>query len=509
MLSMKEGAMAQYPELRTPVIENGEKLYDREKVMKQWELLSTLAMREIKVDPDLRAQVVELAALPLSEKLGKAFFDILRTNENASVQRLAERYADGDLYKMLSLDEVPDELIVPDIINAPGYHPHRPGDEISPEGSDGLTNPERDLISDRYIVGRNVKRLILGAEILDNPDIEVDESGRLELPSGISITVDPEKADQVTDLMNPDGWTTNRQWKDRVYEVSTDAGQYIMKERKTNKHRHLKERGHRDGITSQQEFATARFFESIGTTNSGDVDMRFEHPVGFVEYPDGYSFTMFEKEEHMWPIGDFGRGERAVQGMYAYEMIDNPEHYECEFQIYKGLAEVIEESPEIFDIEIKSGRIKTPLDFESFAKVKAEFDIDMAGLMYDRTLAKHGFNNTDHDGYAFKIYKSSEQRRARLEMIGFDFEYYKFDQVPGQREEEDDMIVVGYIKDKLSRLTSNSRMKWSDNTERTVMEEILYMAMLSKAFPEHFDGGVQLRKDHDLTDSFNFSNRVR
>ena len=431
---------------------------------RQWMIVTEVARRAIAVNSEVRSTAIALAAEPLNETLPnkalKRFSGI-----DSRIARIAETTA-TTLGKRLQLDAVPDKVIVPDITHAPSLFNRQSAArsleltvKYDPEGYPrslaqvvrtsqrvpGISYAERKLVAQRYRYARDVKMLGLAAELYDDPlspaDL-VDGVLTKELPSGIKIGLSADSYTVNPDLLDPSKWESRRQLKDRVYVVKVGGTEYIQKERKTARHTDTKKNGHRDGLTSQQEFEVAREFAGLGTVIHEDVSLKWEQSVGFVEFPDGYQFTIFEKvpdlekNVELWKVTD--------------EICQHKEAYKEEFNEVKNAARTIynERDDLLYDKRFEKSstksrvsfiyklRRKKPVDadripllndelsFEEFAELKARSLQEEARDLLTNTIYEKGYVNSDLDGYVITMHKGA---RVRMQIIGFDFEYYKKD----------------------------------------------------------------------------------
>ncbi len=434
---------------------------------RQWSIVTEAARRAIIADNTVRSTATALATYPLSEGLPKIAVEQLSTAD-PRIARMAKTSA-ATLGRRLSLAAVPDKVIAPDITNAPRLYDRKQAanslaltvkydseryprtlehvaDEIRVRP--GISGAERKLVAQRYRYARDVKLLGLSAELHDHP-IEINPADNPDevlthiLPSGIKLGIKAEAYAANPDLLDPVAWKGRRQLKDRVYEVRIGGIDYIQKERKTTRHTDTKKNGHRDGLTSQQEFEVAQEFAGLGTIEQGDVSLRWEKPVGFVEFPDGYQFALFEKEPDLQDDSAPHDITRAI--------IDSKEAYQEEFDAVKEAAKIIyDERDDLLYKEVNKVS-KAPLfqrvrkllrgksdatdamnddvaedelTFDEFAELKAKSLRDEAKELLEHTMYKKGYVNSDLDGYAINVQKGD---RVRLNIVGFDFEYYEKD----------------------------------------------------------------------------------
>ncbi len=416
------------------------------KVDRHWLALTEAARRAIIVSPDVRHGAATFTEEPLSEVLPQIAMSKLSESDPRTA-RLAKRMG-KTLGPVLELDPVPDERLMPDISNAPPLL--RRGDEIGylaglRSGTSehyvdslrdtrervkqfpGVTQAERGLVARRYRYARDVKQLGLMAELLEQPIVSPEARDGVithELSSGTKLVMTGEAFNDTPALFDPKRWESRSQLKDRVYVVTVDGKEYIMKERKTPRHTDVKEHGHKDGLTSQEEFEAAKEFSNLGTIRKGDIELRWEKPLGYVEFPDGYQFCLFESEPDLKTDG--------TEYHLLREIMDSAEEYTEEFEQTRERAKQIyrERKDLLGGFNDKEAQPTTPeLTFEEFAKLKARYLIGEARELLSQTLWDHGYTNSDSDGYAFRLHKG---RRPTIEIIGFDFEYYRKD--PKQAE---------------------------------------------------------------------------
>lgn len=246
--------------------------------------------------------------------------------------------------------------------------------------------------------------------------------------------------------MNPDAWQKRTQIKDRVYNVEVDGKSYIMKERKTARHTDVMAQGHRPGLTSAEEFAAAHTFAKLGTVRQGDIQLRWEKPLGYVEFPNGYQFAMFESEPGLdahYPL------EQLVQ-----EIVSNRDQFQDEYtQIAKQAKAIYEERTDLvkhldshnnplpkpkrfaftkasrqYKKEYQSLPAADELTFEQYAERKARIMIGEGKDLLADTILSQGYVNSDNDGYDIIVTKGNGvDKRPGLSIIGYDFEYYTAD----------------------------------------------------------------------------------
>ncbi len=412
------------------------------KIDYEWLALTEAARRAIITLPEVRHRAAAFTVEPLSETLPqKAISELAESDPRTA--RLA-RLMGKTLESVLELSPVPDELLTPDLGHAPSLL--RKEDEIDSltgwksdtsehyddllqdtrrqvEQFPGITDAERDLVARRYRYARDVKLLGLMAELQDQPLGSVEAKDGVithELKSGTKLVMTSEAFESSPTLLDPQKWEKRRQLKDRVYVVTVDGREYIMKERKTSRHTDVKKNGHKDGLTSQQEFEVAKEFSDLGTIRQGDIELRWEKPLGYVEFPDGYQFCLFESEPNLKTDGP--------KHQLAREILDSADEYTEEFeQVRERAKQVYDERKDLLrGFDDRDAEVAKPneLTFEEFAQLKANYVVEEAKELLSQITLDHGYANSDMDGYAFRLHKGN---RPTLEIIGFDFEYYAKD----------------------------------------------------------------------------------
>jgi hypothetical protein len=157
----------------------------------------------------------------------------------------------------------------------------------------------------------------------------------------------------------------------------------------------------------------------LGTTANaeGNVQLSWEAPIGYVEFPDGYQFCLFEKED------DLITSESVARSQLERIIIASREKYSEEF------AEITERAKKIYQEykeELFGGKDMPEFTFEDFAELKANYYmIEDARNMYQDAILKAGYINNDHDSFGFKIDNSGGA--PILKIIGMDFEYFEKD----------------------------------------------------------------------------------
>lgn len=425
----------------------------------QWLMATEAARRAILSNPQAREVVRAYVTTPIDETIPSQVMDAL-AETNPLVSRTL-RLSKAGLGALLGLEPVPRELLKPDITNAPSLQTAQYTEEILGSWLDmpdfleenpeylaeqlqdtadriekhpGVTDAEKRLAARRYRYARDVKMLALMSELVDQPGEESITDGLMTrtLPSGTELVITEEAYEKAPDLLNPAAWERRIQLKDRVYTVTVGGSDYLLKEKKTSYHTDTKEHGHIDGNNSKDEFAIARQFAELGTITEGDIQLHWERPLGYVEYPDGFQFCMFELEPGL--IAE-------PEGTLWRAIVAHPEAYQEEFEAVQTRAKNllaersdliqgrrIDDEEGYYDSQLRPDQPKArdELTFQEFAQLKAHYMTVAAGKFLERTLLEQGVVNGDVDGHAFRV-RDDDSARIVLEVVGFDFEYYKQD----------------------------------------------------------------------------------
>ncbi len=469
-------------------------------VERSWRLVTEVVRRDIIDDPKVRSLVSEFTTKPVSETLADEFIKSLSVADER-IGKLCARYQ-KDLGVCLALPPVPDEFLAPDLSNAETLV--LPEEELawlerfygkdSPMYSEGvqlaikagvflrgITRQERLLVARRYAYSRDVKLLALGAEILEQgSNITPTDTGEIVLPSRVKILIDESQDDAKADLLKPHLWEKRKQLKDRVYEIYVNGKKYLLKEKKTARHTDTKKGGHQEGQSSAQEFATSKQFQEKVEEEKGDIKIRWEKPVGFATYPDGFQFAIFEFEEGLIAYDD-------VNAKLTQEILNNRDQFREEYERVALLAKKYQNHPTVtLSFESRLSKqviekasallgIKNQVSFEDFALVKGlRMSRQACGLMKEAVI-KMGYENSDLDGYAFKVHV--DNGKVQLEIVGFDFEYYS--KIPEEYIAQTLERRMQFVKEWESR-RGVGFLQWGTGHSVTRMQKAVYFAMLER-----------------------------
>lgn len=471
----------QIPERKPVMSGETKKEFPDDQIDREWLQVTEIIRRRIIADPEMRKKVAHFATVPVTESLPKEFLEAIVLT-NSIIKELIEVFR-IKIIKYVSLPPVPDELIQPDITNASnllsvkGVVENLQKDlndetvektiqKFAEQGifTKGITWIEKEMILRRYRFAREVKLLALQAELIENQDnLQARSDSEIALPSGIRIHLNAANDRERENLLNPELWKKRRQLKDRVYEVQIGDKKYILKEKKTARHAHTQKRGHKDGNTSIEEFNVAKIFQERGTYMDDEIIISWERPIVAVTYPDGFQFTMYEFRE--------GLQKKMYDGLFDFEKIilENPERFREEYECIKAAIKKRTQpkkipvlSPEavpsaspapspphdlklhrflkFMGLKQDKKREEPPpepempeLTYKEYARVKIERIYNKLEYYRKKLIAENEYSNYDQDGFILTIDGSGD--KPRLNMFGFDFEY--FEKIDPERQKSD------------------------------------------------------------------------
>jgi len=404
---------------RIPILDaQSAKKFPSETIDQQWNLTTEVLKREIQNDHGTREAILPFVSSPVSEDLPDKVI-------NDNIGRIEKRFH-KQLGEYLELPAVPDELIHPDITNAPfhldpqtaleQYATTPYGKQWLDEAIDhgyfqkGITTEERAMVIKRYRLARDIKLLALAGEMRESGPISLDQNNEAKLPSGTQIFMNPRKVADHNELLNPVNWIKRRTIKDRVYEIEVAGKKYILKEKKTARHTDTKRHGHIEGLSSTDEFKTAAFFREHAMVNQDEIKVSWEDPIGYVVFLDGFQFTVFEFEKNFIP-------SLKMAEILTAAIIRHKDQFEMEFQNIAKEAKKLQKHK----TTIGYAEGDPSLSFESFARVKAMYWKDKAKRVLSDIITSNNYDNSDFDGYAYRIH---EDPQLTLEIVGMDFEYF-------------------------------------------------------------------------------------
>lgn len=479
-------------EQRIPIV-NAESQLSIDIIDQRWKLITEVIRRDLLVKPEVRQRLIQFSNQGVSEKLPEELIKSL-VDEDERVAALFTRYQQ-DLGQFLSLPVVPEDQIKPDLKHAtrlvdvekamadfselygkdsPAYIQRMQEYVNSGRFTYGITDEERTLATKRYAYSRDVKLLALSAEMVESgTDINLNNNGEVLLPSGTKIVIDP-KIPQTTrtDLLSPQLWEKRRQLKDRVYEIYVNDRKYLLKEKKTDRHTDTKQGGHVDGQLSSEEFEIAQNFQDNAQITQGDIKTGWEKPVGFVTFPDGFQFVVFEFEENLI-------SEEDLRGKLQVEIFNHQPQYQEEYNRVlqsnerKGILNTIATKLKL--------RKETPLTYQQFAILKANRIKKRAENLLKKTIIQMGYDNSDQDGFSFRI--NSDPNQFQLEIMGFDFEYYS--KIPDEEVQQKLARYNEFIEADLTKFDRRIPFfRWPDHSPVTKEHQQAYDKMLAEEMAE-------------------------
>lgn len=407
--------------IRTPVIDRERsEAFKIDDLDKEWNLVTETAKQNIFQNPDTRWALIGFTTTPVSESLPASFLSSVG-GVDPRVNRISSRYQ-RNLGAFLALPSVPDELLNPDLKTAPSIrHIHT--------STHGISDEERAMVDRRYRYARDVKLLALGAEMIEidrtslQPQTK-DDFTEYTLPSGTRIGIAIKDQQTVNDLLTPQLWEKRRQIHDRVYEIIVNGKRYILKEHKTP--RHMNTIVDNQNLTSEEELKVAQKLQNVGLKADG-IALNWEIPVGFVEFPDGFQFSVFEFLEGL------ESGEVIIGSILTQAIAANTARFTGEYeQIMRSYKRFLKH-PAARMRDKEAGRKQHPLRrflslssrpdelrFIDYAAVKAYRLREVAEYLLRITLIKAGYKDTD----SAKI-KRVNFDADLLELHKFDYEYFE------------------------------------------------------------------------------------
>lgn len=442
---------------RDPVID---KEIDTETIERPWQLVTEVARRAILTNPETRKVAEGFSLLPVSEQLPRQAVEELSlvSPHVKRVSKLTEK-----TLGILNLPSVPDAAIGSNLTMATGRLAYGDAEdaryrllaaedadeyqqyltELNEQHATGISWEEAELVLERSKMAGDIKLLGLTAELIDQPPAHLEpENGlvRHTLASGTKLVMTEQAFASTPALLNPQTWEKREQIKDRVFSVAIDGREYVMKEHKTNRHRDTIDT---DSVSSQEEFETAEHFADLGVIEGREVQLRWENPLGYVEFPDGYEFSIFDS------VPDLEIKPPSAQ--LTQQIVASRERYEAEYrEVIRGAQRIYEERPDLlsrFKYRIPNLPDSQPyfhddesthkyvmkdggdLTYEQFAGLKAgalfqEAQDFLRTARWDEGYINEGYsqqpNSKENDGFGFRVRDS----HPFLEIVGFDFEYY-------------------------------------------------------------------------------------
>lgn len=432
--------------------------FDIRDLQREWIDTTATLRKDIIHDPKLRKSFAQLTSLPVNERLPAYALNIYLSHKSIPVPDTLNNY--------LQLPIVPEDYIYPDLKhaqqfieatefedlvaeianeyepNSEEYHEHMQELTEDPILYTGITHEEKQLILTRYQFARDIKLLALFAELIDiTPTVTAPT---LELPSGTTIQLVDTSATDV--LLHPEAWKKRVQLKDRVYRVYIGDQTYILKERKTNRHKDTQRGGHFDGLTSMDECIVAHDMHTHGTVDGRDVSLAWERPIGSVTFPDGFQFAVFED---MPDLTDKSTALRILIG----KIIAVSEQFEMQRTELEQLLDL-------------------PIDIQTFAKVYAFATTKKGELLFDQTIIEQGYRDRETmGGRGYRVRTKGDI--PKMEVVGYDYEYFQHIDATTQQRHLDTIA-----KRQVSEMSEIGFSTWFDGSTVTETDNVLYRALM-------------------------------
>jgi hypothetical protein len=485
--------------VRAPVLTDSDPISPKD-INREWRVVSEYLRRSVLDSAEARHALIPFVASPLSETLPNEAVQSVAILDH-HLEQTQERMK--RLYDILKVPAVPDEAIVPDIHWAPtlldhdhqvarlSYIKEKYGDDtydrhlesLAEDKGAGLTHNERQLVELRFRQARDVKLMAFMSELIDQPGaMEVIGDGLVgrTLLSGTKMVMTEEAATVDPNLLNPAHWQGRKMIKDRVYAARVEDREYILKERKTTRHYDTSRKGHVEGLTSAAEFAAAQHFAQLGTVHQEGLDLHWEKPVGYVEFPDGYQFCVFVSEDKLEKASVIKQPEIAKD--LALAVMEVPELYQEEYEQVKEQAAALHRLSDSAEASFErrqhkpvrhhAAKLKAvltrtekpvrydELTFEEFAYAKGAVQRHLLPIALFEAITSEGYVNTDDDGFSLRVV-AEPGKRPVIDVTMFDFERYE----TAEHAEERWPQMLEYQKDNLRRVyTINNILRWERHT---------------------------------------------
>ncbi len=260
----------------------------------------------------------------------------------------------------------------------------------------GVSDAEAELIAAPTLeLARDARNPAALAAALLIENVQLNEHGlSLTRADGLKVGVTPDCRPHELGLLDPQTWQGRKQIEDRTYEAYAGNRKYLLKEHKTTRHRNTPVGVPEiEGHPSEQEFAIAQEFQAHGT-RKGEVNLRWERPIGFVEFPDGFQFIVYE-----FQAGLIDREEARPQ--LAATIRSHQDQYFDEYEAVWGV---------------------TGCTFEEFSRAKARQLIDQAEQLVRDTPLELEYKNRDDPQYGLLI--DDQDGEMTVSAFGYDFEYF-------------------------------------------------------------------------------------
>lgn len=266
-------------------------------------------------------------------------------------------------------------------------------------GNTHLSMPEARFVHHRYEMGRQALLISLGAIMCSNT---IEAHGLNISPPG----------QELRSLLNPVHWQNLRAITSRVYSFEAQGQQYILKEERSNRHFGLVS-DDKDLIpnTVAEEYALAKEKKEKVNLDHPDVELEYEDPLGYVEYSNGYGFSVY----NFMPEDSSGN----VQSRLEQGILERKRTYRTE---WKHLAHKVDtalgHTPGTFSR-------KSILSFEDFAKAKAAFMASSATCFASRAQIEAGFGEQDikKDQYSLSFVERGDRVKVHLAVYDSEFTY--------------------------------------------------------------------------------------
>ncbi len=418
-----------------------------EKTRRQWKVVTEKLKRAIQADSEeVVKTLLKAVEVPLSEELPYQFLSSIGERDNEFAD-LLKKYK-KNLGAYLEIPSVPDDQLVPDTMHA-DYLPDperkihsmrewAPADEHEERIQNyidsnlfmsGVSFTEKLLVLERYKMARDIKLLGLAADLQQSGVTGEIARDEFKTEQGVQIKFVTRDKQIRQDFLNPSAWQRRAVIKDRVFLIQVGDKEYVLKEKKTTRHKDTPTNGTISKFSSFEELGLAKDLSAVAQEVSDEISVAWEQGLAAAEFPDGYQFVLFEKIDAVFGL-EPGMNELA-SGIFNHR-----EWYEEEYQKMLLKAAEIIQDPERFGVSFYEDRSlvqrlkdsifqkgEVDISYETFSYVKAGAMIRKSRSLSSKVLIEHDLSSDDAD-FAYKVIANNEKKKIHLEAIEYDLEYF-------------------------------------------------------------------------------------
>lgn len=349
-----------------------------QQVRDEWQSVLTVTGQVVRDYNDSRPHPISVLA---SESISEVTARTMMTHvANNGAPGIFERHP--NLTDYMAIPPVPDEMF---------------DDRLKDRGNTYISMPEARFVHHRYEMGRQALLMSLGAVMCSNTAEAHDLI--ISLPGQ-----DPDS------LLNPTNWHDIRAFTSRVYSFETQGKTYILKEQRSNRHFGLvSDAEDLTPNTVAEEYALAREKKEKVHLDHPDLELEFETPLGYVEYPNGYGFSVYDFMPRNTSWG--------VQSSLAQGITERKKAYKAEWKkLAIAVDSVLGHTRGVFSR-------KSALSFEDFADAKAAFMASSATCFASQAQIKAGFGERDIKKEQYSLFYVERGDRVKVRLAAYDSEF--------------------------------------------------------------------------------------